>query len=427
MDDNREFEQGPGKKSKNSKSQPKKPVTALKLFSQEVGPTIKLENPDLGEGEVYKMAAERWAKMKSIEKYPYTTEAKNGKKRFEKEKLKNFGPSYATFDAEGSDSEGNKHKRGPYSPGDDWNTDRPKGSAPKSENKVSINMSSVEAGHSSSRIPQKQIEEPVSVNEPKFYFNPGDVKQAPEMSRNTGNPALIKQGSNGFPVNNMRNPDTVSGSTNTENLMSRPNMFSPTPFAPNRSPGVSPNMIARFNPFTHNPMDNNIDYSNRANNTPSVMGQSINMSINRSENYSNRPNLQKNGVGFTPQNMMASPAINPFGSYGMPNASPSGFTPIRTNFARQSPMFWNKTKFMDTPRDNKMFSPNNNEYFNTSPNINCLSNSSFGYQRTPVSNYNKPVMQMGGKQGIPPQNDQQQVAKKGGNEEDIFALNPFGS
>lgn len=219
----------------------------------------------------------------------------------------------------------------------------------------------------------------------------------------------------------MKHPDTAPGSSeqNISNagLMSKPYMFSPIPYTPTRSPGVSPNMMMRFHPFTSYNMDTNNDYSGMnppIGNTPSVMGQNINMNINRGDQYSNRPNESKFNPNYTPSNMMQSPAMNPFGNYGVTNASPSGFTPLRTNFRGQSPMF----------------SPGNmdyNQYFNTSPNVNVMSTQGFGYQRTPYSMLGKPNLAPGGIPSFQPNMNHNRDQGKQGNDEDMRPLNPFGN
>jgi hypothetical protein len=417
-------------KSGKPQKSPKKPSSALEHFSLEVQAQIKLENPEFDQRQISKSMTERWAEMSTIEKHPYVAAAKSDKKRFDKEmfkikdvsgipkqpkKLQGTNHMYQNFYEIDSESDANKHKKRRMSDGDDsWPINKKGVDKKKPGNKISINMTSTEKAKVEQNKGSKQTNDPISVDEPKFYFNPPNSKPAPEATRQPSQPSMVKHGSSSYMNNNMYNPDTQSGSTDPNAFMPKPYMFSPTPFAPNRSPGVSPNMMARFNPFTSNPMDGGYDYSNRSNNTPSVMGQNVNMNVNRNENYSNRPTNQKTNVNYTPQNMMASPAINPFGAYGMSNVSPSGFTPIRTNLQKHSPMF----------------SPANADYvqyFNTSPNINCMSNSSFGYQRTPVSTYGRPIMQMPPKPNVPSQNDQSNPKQKQGNEEDIFALNPFGN
>jgi hypothetical protein len=129
---------------------------------------------------------------------------------------------------------------------------------------------------------------------------------------------------------NMNPGETTAGTNDNMNQSyqgNRPFMFSPSPFMPNRSPGVSPNIMPSYDSLVrHSKVMNNMPYSNRGNDLPNVNSYPV-QSVNQTPNVNAYPNTH------------------------MMNVSPSGFTPLRTNFARQSPLFspgnmYNNNPFM---------------------------------------------------------------------------------
>ena len=311
------------------------------------------------------------------------------------------------------------HKRNKISDDDSWTYRNKKGQNKKrfaQTNKVAINLEKVEKQINYMRV-EKESEtrktEPVCVDEPKFHFNQPEAKHNFDYMNSSPSPITFKRNiSIPYKPQSFNIPEAPPSSIEngqSTNFMPRSFAFSPTPFAVNRSPGVSPNMIPRFNPFTSTPDYMNRDYINRNmsnSNTPNIIGQNVHMSINRNEAYSNRDNYFKaNSSNYPPNhaNMMQSPAMNPFGSYGMQGTSPIGFTPVRTNFQKHSPIFSSAT-------------PDYGQYFNTSPNINSMTYQTFGYQRNATPKPTQP------NQTTPNNPNQQQQPKQGNEEEDILAL-----
>jgi len=414
-----------GKKMRRDPNMPKKPLSAYIYFSQETREQIKKENPKMPVSAIMKEVSNRWAAMSKEEKDPYVTDAREDKKRYEQELSKVKGkpteikqskpiketeeqPEEEYYEIDSATEEAPK-KRRKHSDEESWSYSKKKSLSKKKSNcRVSIDLSTLDNRNKKSTFKKNDTPKmtPDEAEEPKFNFNPPETKSTQSISKNAPSPTLLKKESSGYPSSNFHPSDT--------NLT---NIFSPTPFPINRSPGISPNMMARFTPFTPGLSEMNRDYSNRNlnnSNTPSLMGQSTNMNINRNDSYSNRATDLKNNVNYTPSSMLQSPGMNPFGNYGISSMSPSGFTPIRANFQKNSPMFF----------------PANadyGQYFNTSPNLNSMSSQTFGYHRTPVNTLGRPNVQFQQKQNYQIPNNSSNQQNKGNNDEDIFALNPFGN
>lgn len=304
-----------------------------------------------------------------------------------------------------------KRKKIKHSEDDSW-TDpkhKPIKGKKKADNKVKINLNEVGI-----RQKPKEAEKPIEIiaEKPKpqlqpqpqpqlqpqsdnqFRFNLTDNKHMQFPSMNQPSPAPIKRDQVSFNANSFGHPDTISGTPDhgfSGGYMYKPFAFSPSPFAQNRSPGVSPNMMPMYSP----------------------------MMFRQNENF--RGDYQNRNMGNIPQ------------SSGLMR---QGETP---NINRQdTPLLWDdKLGGGMYPSQNKppepypMFSPgggmDNQNYFNPSPNICNFSSSSFGYRRTPFQNYARtgPVFQG---VGNPINNPQGANQRNQQNDSDrIFELNPFGN
>ena len=174
--------------------------------------------------------------------------------------------------------------------------------------------------------------------------------------------------------------------------MNRNTMFSPMPFIQNRSPGVSPNMVPMYSPMVMK-SDNFRDYSSRnipnMQRDPTVMGQSSSTPVNKTD--------------------------IPYGDYYPVNASPSGYTPMRTNLNRFNPGF------------SPSHQPDASGFFGPSPNM--MPGLSFPYQmgKTPVNQFPNNEM-FATPKPMNPSNPQMNDRGNGKEQEaeGVFRLNPFG-
>jgi len=311
-----------------------------------------------------------------------------------------LGPSKRANDAYGLDDDDEpaarkpRHKRARVSDDESWSDPkfRTKDNKRKDDNKVKINLSAIGVKQKP-KEPEKPVEvAPEQVKrqpEPQFRFN------LPEKAVNPMGqtpPAPPRKEPAPFTPNSFGHPE--AGPTGHENpassgFMYRPYAFSPSSFGQNRSPGVSPNMVPMYSPMMFRPPNESYrEYPSRnignVANTPSLLGQT--------------PNINRHDT--------------PLHEYGMLGVSPGGFTPLRTNFQKNSPMF--SPGGMD-----------GGNYFNPSPNVNNFSSTSFGYRRTPLNTYSRPgPIFQGGANPMPTPRGQ------GGQPNDsdrIFELNPFGS
>lgn len=309
-------------------------------------------------------------------------------------------------------------KRPKISDDDSWSYRNKKGQHKRrlpQSNKVAVNTYSKEKQINYQRVAEKNSDtrkvEPTFVDEPKFHFNQPEAKHNYDFMNSSPSPITFKRNaSNHYQPRSFNQPETPSSSTEinqSSSFIPRSFAFSPTPFSVNRGPGVSPNMIPRFNPFTNSSDYIGRDYVNRNmsnSNTPNIIGQNVHMNINRNEPYSNRDNSFKTiSANYPPQlsNVVQSPAMNPFGGYGMNGASPIGFTPVRTNFQKHSPIF-------------SSVNPDYAQYFNTSPNMNNMSYQTFGY---PKSQVQRPTQQS---QNTTTNGNQQQQQKTGNYDDEII-------
>ena len=236
-------------------------------------------------------------------------------------------------------------------------------------------------------------EKPKPQTDQQFRFNLTENKQMPYPNMNQPSPLPIKRDQISFGATSFGHPDTISGTPDhgfSGGYMYKPFAFSPSPFGQNRSPGPSPNMMPMYSPMMFRQNDNFRDYPNR-------------------------------NMGNIPQT---------------PGVLRPGETP---NINRHdTPMLWDEGKIPSgglyqtqnkPPEQYPMFSPGgameNPNYFNPSPNICNFSSSSFGYRRTPFTNYARtgPLFQ-----GVNNQMPQGGNQRNPGNDSDrIFELNPFGN
>ena len=385
-----------GKRMRRDPKMPKKPLSAYIYFSQETREQIKKENPKMQVSNIMKEVSNRWSSMTKEQKGKYATEAKNDKKRYEKElsMINKNKLSEPPSKVKNSDTEVSHKQQKCYDIDNEYETPLDF----KNQSVSKLDITNQRKSHANDTKPSVQVyrnetgfkqtepnyfrtlvdknteatkppidvqNDTISIDEPKFFSFPS-VKNTPELVMNNPHSPLIKTDANSF-----------VGGSNLHHIDTSKQMYT-----------------NRFNPFSN------------------TIGQSMNVNVNRNTNYSNRQNEFTSNVNYTPSQMIHSPAINPFGNYGMGSVSPSGFTPIRTNLQRHSPMF----------------SPANvsyQQYLNTSPNMNSMSGQTFGYQRTPVNTFSRPSMQMPSKQNMQHSGMQNSCQTKGNNEDDIFALNPF--
>jgi hypothetical protein len=317
---------------------------------------------------IMKEVSNRWANMSKSLKDPYITEAREDKRRYEKElgearkkttkvrepkRGKYFGENDGRYEDEieiVDDDHGEENNK-------QEETDNKKISM-NSWNSPTNNLHEVRSNKIilNTKLPEKFVEKkPLNMGSPYQFNLP--IKKTPgnEFVRPSSNP--FKYEPLGNPVSTFMNNEINSGSTehnsNAGGISQSPFVFSPSPFTNNRSPGPSPNMMPNFDSFvSRNQMYKEPAYKNMNNNAPTAIRQGM-------SNYSMQP-------------INATPTMNPFSNYNMMNASPAGFTPIRTSFQKQSPIFSPGNVDMAT-------------YFNQSPNINNFTNQSFGYRTTPIN------------------------------------------
>lgn len=405
-----------GKKMRRDPNMPKKPLSAYIYFSQETREQIKRENPKMPVSQIMKEVSNKWSEMSKEEREPYEKAAREDKERYKRDSetikvnTKAMPDSSKDLDQDFEDLSEDKPAAKPKGrkrvhPSDDSFDDyTPNAKKPKRDNKVSINLASMSAKNPPAQKPlPAPPKKEVPLVDDSFKFNLPESRPMPSMNPTSPSPLMRKENKLEPPyVNRDRGQignssynqnDTVSGSTDNNQMggfMYRPNMFSPSPspFGQNRSPGVSPNMMPSYSPMMMRGNDSYRDYLSR---NPSLMGQTPIQSVNRNE--------------------------TPRMDYNMMNMSPSGFTPMRTNFQKYNPMF--------SPAQNieghGLFAP--------SPNVNNMSYPSFGGpNRTPMG-------QMEGRgftsfqtpRQNPPSSMPNNEQRKGQDGNGLFDLNPFGS
>ena len=234
---------------------PKKPLSAYIYFSQVTREQIKKGNPKLSVAAIMKEVTNRWSEMSEKEKEPYFTEAKEDKRRYEEEIAK---MKQKPTKSEEQDNEGDSYRVDEVEPEE----------VPQKEPKVEFKSEIPERPP----IEEKSIKDISPQQEPwgdrKFKFNLPDSKpMGSGMNQISPIPTFRKEMPN-YMGNHYNQNDTYSGSTdnNPQNaFMYRPNMFSPTPFGQNKSPGPSPNMPPMYSPMMARSNEVYRDYSNRGN------------------------------------------------------------------------------------------------------------------------------------------------------------------
>lgn len=384
-----------GKKMRRDPSMPKKPLSAYIYFSQEMREQIKKEHPKMPVAQIMKEVSNRWSAMSKKEKEPYIKEAREDKKRYEDEKSNLCKDTLVKIDCNERESqEGNEDENfADYESSHD--NKLPKDKSPIGESWGDSQVKTTNKVREQPLPKEPVVDKPVPTNkEPTFRFNLPDNKPSNNMNQTSPLP-FKKDNPSYMGGSSYKHPDTASGATDynqNSNYIYRPMAFSP--FGQNRSPGVSPNMLPMYSPMMMNKPDSYRDYSNRNLNNlsriPSGMGQSTTQNNNRQD------------MSYNDSSIM--------------NVSPGGFTPLRTNFQKQSPMF-------------SPYNMDNRNYFNPSPNINGLSGQGFNnYGRTPVNTFAMAGnFHNRGNQGGQNTNTNPNQKSSGNNNEGIFDLNPFGS
>lgn len=254
------------KKGKRGHNAPKKQLSGYIYFSQEEREKLKIENPKMTTNQIMKEISNRWAAMSEEEKAPFMEAAKGDQKRYDDEvaysKNKSSedvqidnniqgNPKYQDFyEVESNSAEvKNRRKRNRQSEDDSWSADH-KALKRKAGNKMATGIPPSQKQTQAKESPKHmQIEEPISVDEPKFVFKDPMIQSSKDIFKQFNPPQGMKD-SKSFVTNNANMYDNTSGNTDinqqSTNFIPRLNMFSPTPFAPNRSPGVSPNMMGKF-------------------------------------------------------------------------------------------------------------------------------------------------------------------------------------
>lgn len=196
------------------------------------------------------------------------------------------------------------------------------------------------------------------------------------------------------PYQDMTNGSTEYSQSNAYSNMNRNAMFSPMPYMPNRSPGVSPNIVPMYSPMMVR-NDNINNYSNRnlhnMQRNPTAMGQSLSTPVNKGD------------IGYTDFYQMS--------------ASPSGYTPIRTNLTRFNPGI------------SPLRQPDTSSIFGPSPNIMPnLSFSAYPVGSTPVNHYGNNNQMFAPPKPFNPMMMQGNEGQRKMNPDDskLFELNPFG-
>lgn len=401
-----------GKKMRRDPNMPKKPLSAYIYFSQEMREQIKKENPKMPVASIMKEVSNRWSTMSKEEKDPYVSEAREDKKRYEKELSQMRGKGIiknADYDySKDSDKQNQeyeyededeipakpKHKTITSPQGESWGDKqvKPVDKKKKDDNKVQINLSAIGMKNKKEQPKDAIVEK--SPKEAQFRFDLPDNKPMPNM--NQSSPLPFRKDTVSFLGNNYNHHDTVSGSTDNNpqnNMMYRPNIFSPTPFGQNRSPGVSPNMVPMYSPMLMRGNDSYRDYSNRNMNNlsrgPSVIGQSGNTNVNRNE--------------------------TPYNDYNLMNMSPGGFTPLRNSLQKNNPMF--------SPTQNA----EGHGLFGPSPSVNNMLYTPFGYGRTPVNQLGRTPMGFMNRTMNMGSGQNQDSKNRGATGSGLFDLNPFGN
>lgn len=403
-----------GKKMRRDPNMPKKPLSAYIYFSQEMREQIKKENPKMPVASIMKEVSNRWSAMSKEEKERYVTEAREDKKRYEKElsqlrgkgALKNVDYDYSKdsdkpedeyeYEEENEVATGSKQRPTSTLQDGSWGDKQGKYSEKqkkKDDNKVQINLSAIGMKKQKEQPKDADITPPQSRSpkEAQFRFDLPDNKPVPNM--NQSSPLPFRKDTVSFLGSNYNHHDTASGSTDNQqnNLMYRPNIFSPTPFGQNRSPGVSPNMVPMYSPMLMRGNDSYREYSNRNMNNlsrnPSAMGQSGN--VNRNE--------------------------TPYNDYNLMNMSPGGFTPLRTSLQKNNPMF--------SPPQNA----EGHGLFGPSPSVNNMLYTPFGYGRTPVNQLGRTPMSFMNRTMNMGNGQNQDSKNRGATGSGLFDLNPFGN
>ena len=413
-----------GKKMRRDPSMPKKPLSAYIYFSQVMREQIKKENPKLSVASIMKEVTNRWSAMTEEEKEPYFIEAKDDKKRYENEIVNMKQKDSSALNNETGDMVeqrneidkkphvenfsqneiryANEQKKDISPPPDNWMDNQKKYVEPvvKTEIKSTSNILPPDAKRDPIGFDAQTPKDKTSADS-QFRFILPDNKPTGGMSQISPIPSFRKD--MGYMGNYIPN-DTFSGSTDHQQSnyasnqgMFRSNMFSPTPFGPNRSPGPSPNIMPSYSPMMSRHNDSYRDFNNRGN-----MG-----------NINGTPNMMRQNTGTPFGNRGESQNFD----YGGMNMTPSGFTPIRSNF----------------PKGNPMFSPNpgmdRGSIFAPSPGMNSLSYQAFGYGRTPVNQVNRNSGVGGGfmaRQPSTPSGQQQESKNQNQGSSGLFDLNPFG-
>lgn len=405
-----------GKRMRRDPHMPKKPLSAYIYFSQETREKIKKDNPKMPVASIMKEVSNRWNSMTKQEREPYVSAAKEDKQRYEKEisELKqnknlnrNFeqelSPSIQKLEDENQyvdveDSEINKDYRHTQQQKSHSKADKQikqTNKPTKSDNKVQINLSELNSSKKQPEpVPKMEIAQPKPKSSPEsqFRFNLPESKNMVNMDQTP--PIQYRKDMSNAGGNNYH--DSISGSTDNNQgnaFMYRPNMFSPSPFGQNRSPGVSPNMVPMYSPMLMRGNDSYRDYSNRnavnLNRSPSIMGQTPTMNVNRNE------------YGYNEYNVI-----------GM---SPGGFTPMRHNPQKGNPMF--------SPAQNV----GGSGLFGPSPSMNNLSYQPFGgYGRTPVNQYAGNAQRFVARPMNPSESQAQDSKRPDQSGSGLFDLNPFG-
>jgi hypothetical protein len=391
-----------GKRMRRDPNMPKKPLSAYIYFSQEKREEIKKKNPKMPVATIMKEVSNQWSAMSKAERAPYVNAAKEDKERYEKElsktkkqKVADNENSKGTLEQDMNyvydvDQEAEDNKKTKKSKTDEsWGDQQLKTSQPLPKEPITVDAKDVPQPQ---KLPEMVQPKPRSPQESQFRFN---LPESKHFNYASTSPIPVRKDFNTFGGGtNYNYQDTNSGSTdyNQQNpYMYRPSMFSPAPFNQNRSPGVSPNMMPMYSPMMMRGNDSYKDYSNRnpqnLSRSPTVMGQTAPMSGNKND--------------------------APYNEYNQYAPSPSGFTPMRTPFQKNNPMFSPTQNFEGAG----LFGP--------SPGAGGMSYQNFGsYGRTPVNQYN--TQRFMPRPNNPPQNQGQDSsrAKNGGG---LFDLNPFGT
>jgi len=383
-----------GKRNRNSSKASYDPTNAFQYFSKEAEERIRRENPTMSQGNILKQVSQQWNQMSNKEREFYE-KAVFGEKQVAKTKNKRAKTSEAaevkaqTFEEE---HDSFKEQRSFGDDQQEFRTDKEQMGYPDREKKSSQQqkIKSKPRDYNQNMSGSPHQDGPIRFNLPEsrpMGFNqPSPNPLPPRKDMGFAN--------NMGPYQEGGNASTDISQSNAYNNMNRNPTFSPMPFIPNRSPGVSPNMVPMYSPMVprndnmRDPSGMNMYNMNR---NFTAMGQTLSTPVN------------KNDMGYT--------------DFYQVSASPSGYTPMRTNLARFNPGF--------SPSQQ----PDTSSIFGPSPNMMPgMSFPAYPVGKTPVNQYgNNKQMFAAPKPMNPPmgqRNDMQRNMKR--DEGNIFDLNPFG-